>query len=125
MTVDAEIGVELVLEGFTEASGIRHSFLNVPLYNDSSIFEFPPLCISFGTATGVCLYIPQSPGDATYEVSEDSCGVAERSELVTRAPDYSRDPYWISCDPARTEIRVQKYPSPSIIRAAKSSKSKY
>lgn len=116
MTVDAQIGVELVLEGFTEASGVEHSFLNVPLFNDSSIFTFPPLCIPFGSVTGVCLYTPQSPHDAAYEASEDTGGVDKRSELMPRAPDKKRRPYWITCDTAKTEIRVQEYPKPNAIK---------
>jgi hypothetical protein len=116
VTIDATVGVELVLEGFTKASSVEHSFLNVPLFNDFSIFDFPPFCIPFGSVTGVCLYTPQSAEDAAYMASEDSGGVAERSELVARSsPNYKRNPYWISCDPARTEIRVQMYPSPYTI----------
>jgi hypothetical protein len=57
--------------------------------------------------------------------SEDSGGVAERSELVARAPDYGKAPYWISCDPAKTEIRVQRYPSPGTIKKETSSTSRY
>lgn len=105
-----------MLEGFTEVDGTQHVFLNVPLFEAADIIDLPSLCIPFGSATGVCLYTPQSPEDAFYLATEDSGGdLTRRGELVARAPDRNRK-YWITCDASQTPIYVQTYPSPDAIK---------
>jgi hypothetical protein len=131
--LDASVGAQLVLEGWDEINGAKDVFLTVDLFNSPTIFSFPELCFSFGSASpGTCSDVPDDDNEAQYEDNEVVSGekrkrsggcliprddFTKRGELVPRAPNRRRNPYHLTCDKtSEALIYVQQYPGPTKVK---------
>lgn len=133
VSLEADVGVDLSLEGWKELDGDKDKLFGVTLFETDDLYEFPELCLSFDDVSeGYCAGEEEDDDD---DDDDDDDALDKRSEDITptnvittpsktsvglvsrQNTDSSRKPYYVSCDGSKSSpISVLRYPGPGEIR---------